>query len=103
MNVANYQVVDGTYYHPSVDPVLIRVLEQARRDRVRLAITFSWSEDGPSRGYISRGTGQVKVPLLVHNVRSMGGDCLIAESVLEVRESRAARDSKVGKLLYNAS
>lgn len=96
MNVANYQVVEGTSYHRSVEPALIRVLEIARRARVRLAVTFSWSEDGPSRGYVGRSTGSVKVPLLVHNARSMGGGVLSAEDVVEVRESRG------GKLLYQA-
>jgi hypothetical protein len=97
MNVANYQVVEGTSYHTSVEPSLIRVLEAARVGRVRLAVTFSWSEDGPSRGYVGRSTGSVKVPLLVYNRRSLGGEVLSAEDVVEVRESRG------GKLLYRKS
>lgn len=99
MNVANshsYKVVNGTAYLPGTPDALVAVLEQARASRVRLAVTYSWSEDGPSRGYVGRSTGQVKVPLLVHNARSMGGGCLSEDAVVEIRESRG------GRLLYKA-
>jgi len=92
MNDANsYKVVGGTSYLPGTPDEVVEVLEAARASRTRLAFVHSWSDGQAVRGYVGRSTGSIKVPLLVNNARSMGGDCLSEDTVVEIRESAGGR------------
>ena len=91
----NYRVVNGTSYREGTPDEVVRVLEKAREQRVRLAIAFR-AESVPAFGRVGRSTGSTKVPLLVHNARSLGGEALWTDGIVEIRESESKR------LLYRA-
>jgi hypothetical protein len=95
-NANSYKVVDGTAYLPGTPDEVVRVLEAARASRTRLAFVHSWSDGAAVRGYVGRSTGFFKVPLVVHNARSLGGDCLSEDTIVEIRESAG------GRVLYKA-
>jgi len=64
-----FKVVDGTSYCSDTPDSLVQVLERARLSRVRVRVTYG--EGDSHDGYVSRTTGSVKVPILVHNSRSL--------------------------------
>lgn len=57
---------------------------------LRLAIAFK-AESEIKYGRVGRSLGTVKVPLLVHNARSLGGYELWADGIVEIRESQFKR------------
>lgn len=81
-----FKVVDGTSYCSDTPDSLVQALERARLSRTRIRVTYS--EGNSHSGYVGRTTGQVKVPILVHNSRSLGGTLITECCVLEVRTSR---------------
>ncbi len=92
----NYKVVNGTFYPLGTPDEVIRVLERARENRVRLAIAYR-SESRPEYGRVGRSMGPVKIPLLSHNIRSHGGGGLLTNIIVEIRESSG------GRVLYKAA
>lgn len=97
MNIdqTKYKVVNGTFYRAETPNEVCEVLERARERRVRLAIAFK-AESETRYGRVGRSLGPVKVPLLVHNSRSLGGDELWSDGIVEIRESSG------GRVLYSA-
>lgn len=97
MNIeAKYKVVNGTAYRVGTPDEVVQVLEKARESRVRLAIAYQ-AESTPQFGRIGRSTGSLKVALLVHNARSLGGEPLWTDGIVEIRESNG------GRVLYKAT
>jgi hypothetical protein len=47
----------------------------------------SWGETYDVSGYVGRSTGSIKVPLLVHNSRSLGGGAMLDHCILTVKTS----------------
>lgn len=86
----DYKVVNGTSYRAGTPDEVVRVLERAREQRVRLSIAFR-AESVPAFGRVGRSTGEVKIPLLVHNARSLGGEALWTDGIVEIRESATKR------------
>jgi len=89
-----YRVVNGTSYNSRTPDAVVQLLERARREDVRLRIQYgdvmtgkSWMDD-PEEGYIGRSTGEIKIPLLVHNKRSMGGDGIIDHCIVKIEPTR---------------
>lgn len=91
----DYKVVNGTSYRKDTPDEVVQVLEKARERRVRLAIAFR-AESAPAFGRVGRSAGNLKVPLLVHNTRSMGGEELWTDGIVEIRNSATK------ELLYKA-
>lgn len=96
-----YKVVNDTAYHLNTPDDLIAVMERCRKDRTRVRITYGdvatgtpWDSYALDVGRIGRSTGSRKIPILVHNARSMGGGGILTDCILQVRESRG------GKVLY---
>jgi hypothetical protein len=95
VDLTKYKVVNGTFYNAGTPDDLIQVLERARESRVRLAVAYR-SESRPEFGRVGRSMGPVKIPLLVHNSRALGGEGLCTSIIVEIRESAG------GKVLYRA-
>jgi hypothetical protein len=103
----NYKVVNGTSYDERTPDEVIRVLENARFNRTRLHISLGetdddrgqlgrdWLEENDVYGFIGRSTGSNKIPLLIHNRRSLGGFGLLDHCIVKIRLS-AGR----GRVLY---
>lgn len=87
-----YNVVNGTSYDIRTPEAVIRVLEQTRINRSRIHVSLGdtdtgrdWLEENMVTGYIGRSTGSVKIPLIVHNARSMGGPGLLDHCIVRIR------------------
>jgi hypothetical protein len=96
VNASDYTEVNGTHYRNGTPDGVVKVLEKARATRQRLAIVYR-AESAPVYGRVSRSTGpELKVPLVVHNARSMGGEPICTTIVEEIRVAAG------GALLYKA-
>ena len=87
-----YRQVNGTFYDERTPGEVIRVLESARQNRIRLHISLGntetgrdWLEEFETHGYIGRSMGPVKVPLLIANRRSLGGGAILDHCVVRIR------------------
>jgi hypothetical protein len=97
----NYKVINGTSYDARTPDEVIRVLEQARLKRTRLHVSLGytegdkagmdWLEEFDSHGYFGRSAGPIKVPLLVANIRSLGGGAILDHCIVRIRQSAGGR------------
>jgi len=94
----NYKIVNGTFFDERTPDAVIRVLENARASRTRLHISLGETNDERGRlgqdwldengyGYIGRSTGSIKIPLLIHNMRSLGGPGLLDHGIVKISTS----------------
>lgn len=91
----NYKLANGTSYDERTPDDVIRVLENARLNRTRLHVSLGetdgpqagrdWMEENSVYGFIGRSTGNIKIPLLIHNRRSLGGFGLLDHCVVRIR------------------
>lgn len=89
----------GTCYHEETPKEVCRVLENLQNNRSRIRVWYgqggvSWNEENDTIGYIGRSTGNIKIPLLVHNSRSIGGGALLDHCIVKIV------DTKSGNTLY---
>ena len=87
-----YKVLNGTYYHIETSDSLVILLERLRAKEVRLR--FHWGDTETGRDYgdrydvsgtISRSTGPIKIPILIHNARSHGGGGILTHCIVKIR------------------
>jgi hypothetical protein len=90
-----YSIHNGTHYDKRTDPTIISVLEYARSKRLRIELDYgdtdtgrSWGETHDILGYVGRSTGRIKIPILVHNSRSMGGGAILDHCIIRIRTSK---------------
>lgn len=98
----NYILFNGTSYNEGTPQQVIDVLEIVMKSRTRIKIDYgkdgiSWGEVNDITGYIGRSTGTVKIPLLVHNTRSLGGGSILTDCIIQIKESKG------GKVLYQCA
>jgi hypothetical protein len=96
-----YTTVNGTSYDLRTPIEVINVLEKARLNRTRLHISLGetdgneagkdWLEENMVYGFIGRSTGSIKIPLLIHNRRSLGGPGLLDHCIVRIRTSQGGR------------
>jgi len=93
-----YKVVNGTSYSVNTNDKVIEVLERCRNNRTRILIDYgdvqtkeSWNEVYDISGYVGRSNGTYKVPLLIHNSRSLGGGAILTDCILSIKESKGKR------------
>lgn len=102
------KIVNGTYYNQNTPDKVIEVLEKARLDRTRIQVDYgytdldkklsdgrkngqSWGEVNDITGYVGRSTGTQKIPLLVHNRRSLGGGGLLTHCIVKIVTTKGKR------------
>lgn len=102
IDIGDYRIVAGTYYHIETPRQVIDVLESARHSKQRLRLHYGdqetgrdWLEEHDVVGYIGRSTGPIKVPLMIHNRRSLGGPALLDRCIIKIRST-----GKHGGVLY---
>jgi len=90
------KIVNGTSYQSETPESLISVLETIRKQGTRVRVLYgdvksgvSWNDD--ALGRIGRSTGPDKIPLIVHNKRSLGGPALLDDCILQVKESKGGK------------
>ena len=90
-NTIEYKVINGTTYHNSTPQQVINILENARLTHKRIRIFYGdsntgkcWNEEYDVIGNIGRSTGSIKIPLLIHNIRSFGGGALLDHCIVKI-------------------
>ena len=94
-----YQVFEGISFHTDTNQSVIKVLLGALKSRrsrkpQRLRVYYGdtktgrdWEEIYDVSGYIGNSTGTIKIPLLVHNSRSLGGGGLLDNAIVKIRSA----------------
>ena len=97
-NGLKYKVYNGTAYHIETPDKLVRVLDQLLQTQERIIIDYgdtttgrSWDEVNDISGRIGRSTGNIKIPLLIHNRRSMGGGAILDHCIIGIKTSKGKR------------
>lgn len=101
----DYKVSEsGTFYHVETPDKVIDVLENVRYKGTRILLHWGdvatgkyWGDIYDITGTIGRSTGTAKIPLLIHNRRSMGGGAILTHCILRIKET-----GKNGRVLYQA-
>lgn len=96
-----YKTENGTSYDVRTPDEVVAILENARQNRTRLHVSLGetegpetgndWLEEKMVYGFIARSTGSIKIPLLIHNRRSLGGPGLLDHCIVRIRESLGGR------------
>jgi len=100
----NYQIINGVYYKKEALGEVIKALEFARQNNIRVSIIYGdpktgrfWNKGAPVCGYVSKRNAKEPVPILLHGKNSSGGVCVMDGSILEIKEL------KTNKILYKWS
>lgn len=102
ISVNDYKKTDkGTFYHKQTPDEVINILDTYLHRGQRLKLYYGdnktgrdWNEAHDTTGTIGLSTGQIKVPLLLANVRSSGGGAILDHCVIKIK------DVKTGHVLY---
>lgn len=93
-----YKTINGTSYDVRTPDEVVAILENARQTRTRLHVSLGdsesgrdWIEENMVHGVIGRSTGSIKIPLLIHNRRSLGGPGLLDHCIVRIRTSSGGR------------
>lgn len=86
-------VLNGTTYDTMTNENVANVMEQCRENKTRVHIHYGdthtceyWSD--VETGTIGRSMGPMKIPIIVHNARSMGGSGILTRCVLKITTTR---------------
>lgn len=97
-NGRQYKIVNGTYYNAETSDKTIEFLERVRKSGERIVLDYgntetmeSWGEVFDITGTVSRSTGQVKTPLLIHNSRSLGGGAILTHCIIKAYSSKGKK------------
>jgi hypothetical protein len=89
-----YKLVNGTSYDKRTDDEVIRVLEYCRMNDIRVVLDYgdtktgrSWNEIDDVTGRVDRSCGPIKIPILLHNKRSMGGGAVLTHCIIGIKRS----------------
>jgi hypothetical protein len=90
LKTENYQVVNGTFYHKETPKRVVIALEFSRQyQNQRLVIFLGDGKTGKAwgdieEGRIGRSTGEIKIPLIISNSRSLGGSGLLDHCIVKI-------------------
>jgi hypothetical protein len=88
--------VNGTHY-ADAPPEVIAILERCRADGTRIRVAYGhadgqdWGDTYCTTGYVGRSCGPIKIPLLIHNTRSMGGGGILTDKVIRIETTKGRR------------
>jgi hypothetical protein len=92
--MSKYKEINGTSYNSETSKEVIDVLENARKNKIRIVVDYgdietgkSWNEEFGVCGYVGRSTGKIKIPLLVYNKRSFGGGGILDSCIIKISTS----------------
>ena len=91
-----YKIMDsGTAFHIDTPNQVCEILDSAMQSRQRLKVYYGdkktgrdWHEEHDTTGRIGRSTGNVKIPLIIHNSRSYGGPGLLDHCIVKVKDMK---------------
>jgi hypothetical protein len=90
-------IVDGTTYKDQTPKQVVDILEHSRHTRSRICIRYGdvstgrdWG-DLKMCGHVGRSTGSIKIPLLISNVRSTGGEGILDHCIVRITSAAGGR------------
>ncbi len=91
-NEVTYKITDsGTAYHQETPDEVVSILEGARDYGRRVRLYYGdtktgqdWNEEFDTMGTVGRSTGNIKIPLLISNARSMGGGAILDHCIVKI-------------------
>ena len=93
--IGNYKVMNDTSYSLDVCDNLIIALERIRLSKTRIVLDYgdiktniSWGEKDDISGRIGRSNGKIKIPILLHNSRSIGGGAIMCNRIIKIIDSK---------------
>ena len=91
----NYKVVEGVSFYEGTNESVINILLDAMKHKDRIRIFFcdaesgtDWCETFDTIGTIGTSCGMTKVPLLIHSIRSIGGDAILTDSIVKITRNK---------------
>jgi len=88
-----------THYDVSTPVAVRQILDgrMGRRDQGRITVHYGNPESGQAwgdqeSGYVSRSSGEKKIPILTHNSRSMGGFGMLDKNIVKIETARKNRN-----------
>jgi len=83
------KVINGTSYHDETDENVIKWLETSRERKQRIRLWYGengrcWNDEYDTIGHVGRSTGNQKIPLLIHNSRSLGGGGILDHRIVRI-------------------
>lgn len=89
-----YKEVNGKNYTEKTDLNVINVLKTAAQNKTRIKVYYgdtetgkNWNEEYDTVGYVGYSTGEVSIPILIYNSRSIGGGAILTDCILKIRTS----------------
>lgn len=93
-----YKVVDGTFYYEETPDEVIVIIEQCRKEDIRVKLSLGnrltgedWNEEYHVTGTIGRSIGPTKIPILIHNARSTGGGAILTHCIVKIVTSKGKK------------
>lgn len=88
----DYKVVDGTSFHKDTPMQVCRILNNAINNRSQKIRIFygdketgiDWNESYDTFGFIGRSIGPIKIPLMIHSKRSLGGSGILDDNIVRI-------------------
>lgn len=87
-----YNVVNGTSFHKETPMAVCNILSNAINNREQKLRVFygdtktgkDWNESYDTFGFIGRSMGSVKIPLMIHSRRSLGGPAILDHCIVRI-------------------
>lgn len=86
-----YKIYNGTWYCFDTSDRVIQILDNAMNKHERIRVFYGdnetgcdWCEFFDTIGYVGRSYGNVKIPLLIKNNRSIGGLGILDGSIVKI-------------------
>ena len=90
-NGRRYKIYNDTWYCLDTPDRVIQILDGAMKNHERIRIFYGdtetgrdWMEIYDTIGYVGRSCGNVKIPLLIKNSRSIGGTGILDGSIVKI-------------------
>lgn len=90
-NGRRYKIYNDTWYCLDTPDRVIQILDCAMKNHERIRVFYGdtetgrdWMEIYDTIGYVSRSYGNVKIPLLIKNSRSIGGTGILDDSIVKI-------------------
>jgi len=91
----DFKVVDGVSFYEETKESVINILLDAMKYKDRIRIFYGdaksgadWCETFDTMGTIGLSCGPAKVPLLIHSIRSTGGDAISTDSIVKITRNK---------------
>ena len=89
------KMVDGVSFYEGTNEGVINILLDAIKNKYRIRIFLGdpesgtdWCETYDTMGTIGTSCGMTKVPLLIHSIRSTGGDAILTDSIVKITRNK---------------